>query len=94
MARLGHSSTRAAMIYQHATRDRDQAIAKTLGGRVAVPVRTCCGPSEVRLVVSEPDLIKAATCFGPVTRVFSAGQVFTFGRELAFRGVIGVLPTG
>jgi hypothetical protein len=31
MARLGHSSTRAAMIYQHATRDRDEAIAKALG---------------------------------------------------------------
>jgi hypothetical protein len=34
IARLGHSSTRAAMIYQHATRDRDQAIAKALGGLV------------------------------------------------------------
>lgn len=32
MARLGHSSPRAAMIYQHATRDRDQAIAQALGG--------------------------------------------------------------
>src|ERR1022692_2812735 len=32
MARLGHSSVRAAMIYQHATKDRDQAIAKALGG--------------------------------------------------------------
>ncbi len=31
MARLGHSSVRAAMIYQHATRDRDQAIAKAFG---------------------------------------------------------------
>ena len=31
MARLGHSSTRAALIYQHATRDRDQAIAVALG---------------------------------------------------------------
>jgi hypothetical protein len=30
MARIGHSSTRAVMIYQHATRDRDQAIAATL----------------------------------------------------------------
>ncbi|TDC29834.1 integrase [Micromonospora sp. KC213] len=30
MARLGHSSTRAAMIYQHATRDRDHAIAAAL----------------------------------------------------------------
>jgi hypothetical protein len=31
MARLGHSSTRAALIYQHATRDRDRAIADALG---------------------------------------------------------------
>ena len=31
MARLGHSSVRAALIYQHATRDRDQAIARALG---------------------------------------------------------------
>ncbi|WP_239127012.1 tyrosine-type recombinase/integrase [Asanoa siamensis] len=30
MARIGHSSPRAAMIYQHATRDRDQAIADAL----------------------------------------------------------------
>ena len=30
MARIGHSSTRAAMIYQHATRDRDNAIAAAL----------------------------------------------------------------
>jgi integrase len=30
MARIGHSSTRAAMIYQHASRDRDQAIASAL----------------------------------------------------------------
>jgi hypothetical protein len=30
MARIGHSSTRAAMIYQHATRDRDHAIAVAL----------------------------------------------------------------
>jgi integrase len=30
MARIGHSSTRAAMICQHATRDRDQAIAAAL----------------------------------------------------------------
>src|SRR5258705_7783693 len=30
MARIGHSSTRAAVIYQHATPDRDQAIAAAL----------------------------------------------------------------
>lgn len=34
MARLGHSSTRAALTYQHATKDRDLAIAKALGGLV------------------------------------------------------------
>lgn len=31
MARLGHSSVRAAMIYQHASQDRDRLIAKGLG---------------------------------------------------------------
>jgi integrase len=31
MARLGHSSTRAALMYRHASRDRDQAIAQALG---------------------------------------------------------------
>jgi hypothetical protein len=31
MARHGHSSVRAALIYRHATRDRDQAIAEALG---------------------------------------------------------------
>ena len=31
MKRLGHSSTRAAMIYQHATKDRDKTIADALG---------------------------------------------------------------
>ena len=31
MARMGHASARAALIYQHATEDRDQAIAMALG---------------------------------------------------------------
>ena len=44
MARLGHSSVRAAMIYQHATRDRDQAIAKALGAFVR-EVRDASGES-------------------------------------------------
>jgi integrase len=42
MARLGHSSTRAALMYQHASRDRDQAIARALGGLVQ-QVRTATG---------------------------------------------------
>jgi integrase len=32
MARLGHADVRAAMIYQHASRDRDRKIAQGLGG--------------------------------------------------------------
>jgi integrase len=36
MARIGHSSTRAAMIYQHATRDRDKAIAAALDDLIEV----------------------------------------------------------
>jgi integrase len=31
MARMGHSTARAALIYQHATRDRDVVIAKAIG---------------------------------------------------------------
>ncbi|MBB2909348.1 integrase [Streptosporangium becharense] len=31
MSRMGHSSTRAALIYQHASQDRDRAIARALG---------------------------------------------------------------
>jgi hypothetical protein len=41
------ASTRAAMIYQHATRDRDQAIAKALGGLVQqVRFTTAIRPEE------------------------------------------------
>jgi len=31
MERMGHSSTRAALIYLHATRERDEAIAAGMG---------------------------------------------------------------
>jgi hypothetical protein len=31
MARLGHSSPNAAMVYQHASEDRDRLIAERLG---------------------------------------------------------------
>jgi hypothetical protein len=31
MARIGHGSTRAAMIYQHATSERDRKITAALG---------------------------------------------------------------
>jgi integrase len=34
MARLGHASPRAALIYQHATRERDEKIAKALSNAI------------------------------------------------------------
>ena len=34
MTRMGHSSTRAALIYQHMTSDRDRAIADRLGAMI------------------------------------------------------------
>lgn len=34
MARMGHSSTRAALIYQHASRERERAIAAAISARV------------------------------------------------------------
>jgi hypothetical protein len=40
MARIGHASTRAAMIYQHATRDRDYAIADALDPLIEESRRT------------------------------------------------------
>jgi hypothetical protein len=35
MERMGHSSSRAAMIYQHASRERDEAIAAAMGSALA-----------------------------------------------------------
>jgi integrase len=34
MARMGHSSTRAALIYQHTAREQDKEIADALSGRI------------------------------------------------------------
>lgn len=34
MTRMGHSSSRAALIYQHMTGDRDRAIADRLGAMI------------------------------------------------------------
>ncbi|HEY6792092.1 MAG TPA: hypothetical protein VI365_32745 [Trebonia sp.] len=45
MVRLGHSSPRAALIYQHATRDRDRLIAKGLGAFVR-EARSASGKPE------------------------------------------------
>jgi hypothetical protein len=36
---MGHASPRAALIYQHATADRDRAIAEALGDMIATAGR-------------------------------------------------------
>lgn len=37
MARMGHASSRAALIYQHATQERDDGIAAAISERVSAP---------------------------------------------------------
>jgi hypothetical protein len=46
MARPGHSSTRAALIYQNARRDRNNAIALALGDRQAPDLGILVGAGE------------------------------------------------
>ncbi len=44
MERMGHSSSRAAMIYQHASRERDDAIAAAMGSALAGARRKAARP--------------------------------------------------
>ena len=57
MARIGHASPRAALIYQHATAERDRAIASFLDAEVAATVRTTKAPAT--------DLAAAGNATGP-----------------------------
>jgi len=47
MARLGHSSPRAALIYQHATEERDHTIAAGLDGLIAAKSKPAAPPLAV-----------------------------------------------
>lgn len=40
MARIGHASPRAALIYQHATRERDRAVASYLDEQIVMSSKT------------------------------------------------------
>jgi len=51
MARLGHASPRAALIYQHATRERDATIASALSDAIE---RTLAQPDAKRLQLAMP----------------------------------------
>ena len=46
MERMGHSSPRAALIYQHATRERDQKIAAGMGKAFAKAKKTRRAPDR------------------------------------------------
>ena len=46
MERMGHSSTRAALIYLHATRERDQKIAAGMGKLFADAKKTGTDPKR------------------------------------------------
>jgi hypothetical protein len=48
MERMGHSSCRAALIYQHASRDRDEAIAAALGDSLAAAKHPASGAQRAR----------------------------------------------
>jgi integrase len=54
MARMGHASPRAALIYQHATVERDQAIAAALGDMIEQHSKSSWpvpGPDSPRLQI-------------------------------------------
>ncbi|MFB7444362.1 tyrosine-type recombinase/integrase [Streptomyces mirabilis] len=48
MTRMGHSSSRAALIYQHMTSDRDRAIADRLGAMIRGDGGTASGSAKAR----------------------------------------------
>ncbi len=50
MVRMGHSTTRAALIYQHATRERDRKITDGLSEQIKTARRSAAGRDD-----TEPD---------------------------------------
>jgi integrase len=66
MARMGHASPRAALIYQHATSDRDQAIAEALSdlatARNVRPLRQPSSRARSRVPLEERDMDRGTSC--------------------------------
>jgi len=73
---MGHSSPRAALIYQHATRDRDEAIAEAMGEMFATARRK--GTAKDRAGT------EAGESFLMIT-----GQLGDTGIDLGFLGAAG-----
>ena len=54
---MGHASPRAALIYQHATRDRDAAIAKALSDTISAAAQA----PTADVVAMRPTAMRAIT---------------------------------
>ena len=54
MARIGHSTPRAALIYQHATEERDQAIATYLDQEIEAAKRAAASESTATVTPIRP----------------------------------------
>ena len=54
-ARLGHATVEAAMVYQHATAERDRDIAARMGGAITAPLTVATGP-QLRSISDNPAL--------------------------------------
>jgi integrase len=92
MARMGHASPRAALIYQHATKERDKAVARALSDLAAQAAGTPDNPAEEARTtpdVSEQCSIKVRS--SPP----EASNILPFRRKVLVRAVetMGLEPT-
>jgi hypothetical protein len=67
MHRMGHASIRAALIYQHATSDRDLEIAKELSWlAIAAREKGRAGSPTTRAMTSRTTVLPARWCRWPI----------------------------
>ena len=67
MARMGHSSARAALIYQHATKDRERAIGAAISARIEAARAQAKGHDRDTATGSDPDRAPAGDEKAPLT---------------------------
>jgi hypothetical protein len=60
MARMGHNSARAALIYQHATKDRERAIGAAISARIEAVRAPAEGHDRATATRPEPGRSPAA----------------------------------
>ena len=62
MVRMGHSTTRAALIYQHATRERDRKITDGLSEQIKTARRSAAGRDDTEPETQHADGRGSTTC--------------------------------